>query len=425
MKRIIGTATSAALATGLLWPAQQLWAQLPTKSLTKPLAELSEPFTAIRGVRELADGRVIVADPRDKVVQLVDFKTGRATRIGREGSGPNEYQMPMNAFALPGDSTMIFDALNSRFFMLGPGGSLAGTWTPASDAPRAAAASVAPRPAAGGGGAGATFVAGGSGGGLSLMGARVVDAQGRLYLPGARFVPGPDGRPQPADSVSVLRMRRPGGSADTVAWTRVPKNNASITTTGGGGNTNVSMRIVLQPFSAEDGWSVFPDGRVAVVRAGDYHVDIYPASGRGAPVRGAPVRYTPVRVTDAEKEAWREARRASPPMAIAVTSDGGAARTTRSVSAPPVQEPDSWPAVMPAFQTNQVHALPNGQLWVGRYTPASEKNPRFDVFDATGKHTGQVVLPPRTSIVGFGKGVIYTVRTDDDDLQYLQRFAFP
>jgi len=80
---------------------------------------------------------------------------------------------------------------------------------------------------------------------------------------------------------------------------------------------------------------------------------------------------------------------------------------------------------MPAFQTNQVHALPNGQLWVGRYTPANDKSPRFDVFDATGKHTGQVVLPPRTSIVGFGQGVVYTVRTDADDLQYLQRFAIP
>src|SRR5690606_19388607 len=127
---------------------QQMWAQLPTKSLTKPLAELSEPFTSVRGVRELADGRVIVADQRDKVVQLVDFKTGRATKIGREGSGPNEYQVPMNAIALPGDSTMIFDALNTRFFMLGPGGSLAGTWSPATDAPPAP--TTAPRAGAGG-----------------------------------------------------------------------------------------------------------------------------------------------------------------------------------------------------------------------------------------------------------------------------------
>lgn len=422
MKRIIGRAMSAALATGLLWPAQQLWAQLPTKTLTRPLAELSEPFTAVRGVRELADGRVIVADPRDKVVQLVDFKTGRATRIGREGSGPNEYQMPMSAFALPGDSTMIFDALNTRFLMLGPGGSLAGTWSPAAEAP-APVATTAPRPGAGGGGA--SFVMGGMGGGLSFVGARVTDAQGRLYLPGARFVAGPDGRPQSADSVPVLRMRRQSGNADTMAWLRVPKSDARVTTSGSAGNSNVSVRIGGSAFTAEDGWSVFPDGRVAVVRTADYHVDVYPASGRAAPTSGAPVRYTPVRVTEAEKQAWRDARRASPPMAIAVTRDGNAAQSTRSVSTAPVQDPDSWPAVMPAFQANQVHALPNGQLWVGRYTSANDKTPRFDVFDATGKHTGQVVLPPRTSIVGFGKGVIYTVRTDEDDLQYLQRFAIP
>jgi hypothetical protein len=60
---------------------------------------------------------------------------------------------------------------------------------------------------------------------------------------------------------------------------------------------------------------------------------------------------------------------------------------------------------------------------VGRYRAASDRNPRYDVFDATGKLTGQVVFPPRTRIVGFGKGVVYTVRADEDDLQYLQKWA--
>ena len=79
--------------------------------------------------------------------------------------------------------------------------------------------------------------------------------------------------------------------------------------------------------------------------------------------------------------------------------------------------------MLPAFQASQVYALPNGQLWVGRYRAASDQTPRYDVFDAAGKPVGQVTFPPRTTVVGFGKGVVYTVRIDEDDLQYLQRYT--
>jgi hypothetical protein len=70
-------------------------AQSPLRTLAKPDAEYAEPFTQINGVRELKDGRVIVSDVREKTVQLVDLKAGSAQKIGREGSGPGEYAMPM------------------------------------------------------------------------------------------------------------------------------------------------------------------------------------------------------------------------------------------------------------------------------------------------------------------------------------------
>ncbi len=422
MMRLLGAATAAGVV-GLMWPATPLQAQLPVRTYSKPAAEHAEPFTAIRGVRELADGRVVVTDPRDKVVQIIDFKTGRGTPVGRIGSGPNEYQMPATAFALPGDSTMIFDPLNSRFLMLGPGGRLAGTWSPANSEPEGARApvTVAPRPEGGA----RTFTVGGLGGAMSLMSARASDAQGRLYLTGAPLVMGPDG-PRSADSMPITRVRRTAMAADTLAWIQLPKNAANVTSSGRAGNQNVSIRVGGTPFSAQDGWTVFPDGRVAVVRTSDYHVEVYPAAGKGAPSRGPSVRYTPIKVTEAEKQAWRDARSANAPMAIAMTREVGAGGAVRSSSAPAnVQqdEPSEWPAVMPAFESGQVHALPNGQIWVGRYRAANDKSPRFDVFDGAGKHLGQVVFPPRTTIAGFGKGVVYTVRSDEDDLQYLQRYA--
>ena len=97
-------------------------AQQPTRTLTKPLAEYGEPFSQIAAVRELKDGRLLVVDSRDKLVQLVNLTANSATKVGREGSGPGEYGLPTQLFALPGDSSVIFDPLNQRYLMVLPDG---------------------------------------------------------------------------------------------------------------------------------------------------------------------------------------------------------------------------------------------------------------------------------------------------------------
>lgn len=38
---------------------------------------------------------------------------------------------------------------------------------------------------------------------------------------------------------------------------------------------------------------------------------------------------------------------------------------------------------------------------------------------------GRVEFPPRTRLVGFGNATLYTVRLDDDDLQYLKQWTLP
>src|SRR5688500_5465613 len=83
-----------------------LLAQRPI-ALGKPDAELKDPFSQIASVRELGDGRVLVADPRDKRVLLIDFTSGKAIRVGREGPGPGEYAAPQRIMTLPGDTSAI------------------------------------------------------------------------------------------------------------------------------------------------------------------------------------------------------------------------------------------------------------------------------------------------------------------------------
>ena len=65
------------------------------------------------------------------------------------------------------------------------------------------------------------------------------------------------------------------------------------------------------------------------------------------------------------------------------------------------------------------------QISIARTREASDTTPRYDVIDAAGKVVSRVALPVKTRVVGFGNGVVYTVRTDEDDLQYLQRFRLP
>src|SRR6185503_15284441 len=71
--------------------------------LTTPNATLAEEFSAIRGVRELADGRLLVSDYIDQRVVLVDLDRGTVVvRVGK-GSGPAEARLPTRLIAIPGD----------------------------------------------------------------------------------------------------------------------------------------------------------------------------------------------------------------------------------------------------------------------------------------------------------------------------------
>lgn len=380
---------------------------------TLPAAEVTfeEPFSQIGvgGVRELRDGRVIVADPRDKVVSVIDFRTGSSTSIGREGSGPQEFGMPMRVYAAPGDTTFVFDPLNSRYLMIGPDAKPINTFRAEVDAP-------APRPAAGSPqGPQISSPAG-------LMG-RTTDARGRIYAEGTSVTFGPNG-PIPADSVPVLRYDRATRRLDTLAYVKVPKSNTQLS--GSGGNQRM-MIGGANPLLPRDEWTVFPDGRVAIVRANDYHVDWVLPDGSRRSSRA--IAYTPVRMNAAEiryEEGLRNAARANS-MSISMSNNNG--QVTRSAQmgapagAPPLEPLTDWPEVKPAFRSGfaSVMARPNGELWVRRTENAQARGTLYDVITPQGTVSHQVRIPDGWTLVGFGNNTIYTTRKDEDDLVYLQR----
>ncbi len=373
------------VSTLALAAAPALVAQVPTQTLAKAEAELAEPFSQVGGIREQAGGKVLVSDRRERLVHLGDFARGTVAAVGRNGAGPGEYDFPGPLFALPGDSTLLFDIGNSRFLTITPDGKPGDTF----------------RPDFGEGGGPMSFLRAPDG----------ADAKGRLYFLGRPIAEGPDGRLVPQDSAPVYRYDRASNRVDTLGYIKL----APLDVNQSGGEGQRSVMIRQTPLAPQDAWGVAPDGRVGVARVATNHVEWWGPTGR---VKGPAVPYTPIKVTEGDKKAWAEQAMRG---AISMEVNNGR-RTTRPATRPPSTEGLNWPETKPPFAAGGVAVTPEGELWLLRSRPASDPVPSYDVFDAQGRVVKRVLLPKGTRLVGFGKGTAYLVRADDDGLEYLMRF---
>ena len=100
---------------------------------------------------------------------------------------------------------------------------------------------------------------------------------------------------------------------------------------------------------------------------------------------------------------------------------GGGGNRTMNIPRPDIDDVD-WPEYKAAFPRNALNVTPEGELWVQRYTRAGDPQ-TFDVFDGEGNRARQVVLPEGRRLVGFGQGTLYAINVDEDDLQWLERYA--
>ena len=201
-----------------------------------------------------------------------------------------------------------------------------------------------------------------------------------------------------------------------MAYMRVAKNN--VQTSGSAGSMQVRVGV-SNPFQPRDEWAVTPDGRVAVLRSPEYRVDWYGPNGKSS----APaIPYDKIKVTEKHKQEWRDSRKQQTSLMVTMNNGQRSVRT----GPPPADTPDpgDWPEIMPPFLDNAVFVAPNGMIWVSRTREAGDA-PNFDVIDASGKVAMRVELPKKTRLVGVGNGTVYATRSDDDDLQYLQRYRLP
>lgn len=371
-------------------PAALLPPPLPAQSVSRVSlgraeAQLNDPFDNVTAVRELSDGRVIVADRFAKTVTLADFRAGTATAIGREGQGPGEYAFPAGLVALPGDTTLLVDPGQRRFLVLGPGAKPTGLLS---------------------------F----PGNMMGLLRVRGSDRQGRIYMQGNELGGLQPGATLP-DSVAVLRWDRSRDRIDTLGKIKVPSIQSA--TSGSANARSFVMRV--QPFSPQDDWSVSGDGQVAVVRVGDYHVEWWKPAGQR--VSGPAVAYQKVAVSQADKDRFKAAS-GNPRGGFRMTVEGSGGRAGGAPPpAPSLSEPD-WPQFKPAFRDGTSQVAPDGSLWVQRYG-AADAPLVYDVFDASGRLARQVAMPKGARLVGFGARGIYVATTTEDELETLARYPRP
>ena len=181
--------------------------------------------------------------------------------------------------------------------------------------------------------------------------------------------------------------------------------------------------MMVQPMTPADDWAVTQAGWIGLARHTPYSVDWVGTDGRL--LRGAPIPYTPVAVVEADKEEYRRARQEQGSMQISMSDGGGDASISEgpAPSGPPPGMPElKWPTHKPPFLEQSVLAGPDKRLWILRAGPAGETLARYDVIDSTGSVRERVTVPAGSRIVGFGVSSVYVVRTDEDGLQWLERY---
>lgn len=116
----------------------------PTRlTLGMPALTTGYAFTYLTAAVRLPNGNVLVADPGEVALTLVDGRTGATRTIGRKGSGPGEYEAPRQLLALNDGRVLLFDDDLRRVSRISANGTVeASTPAPSGGAGMASASSV-------------------------------------------------------------------------------------------------------------------------------------------------------------------------------------------------------------------------------------------------------------------------------------------
>lgn len=447
---------AAPLVVAAVLPAQN--APVPSPATPPPVRQIGvvtavshDSLLAVTSAVEIAGGRVYVNDILGHRVLLYDSTLAHPVVVAdSDASSPNAYgNRPGTLIPFRGDSALFIAPASLSMLVLDPAGQV-----------------------------GRVMAMPPSGNGLpaligSIFGTPGFDARGRLvYFSPVRMsfqrrgVPGADGGGpitlEPPDSAFVVRFDLASRTLDTAAAIHIPRNRTTMTRDDRG-----AMRASMTAFPPRtvDDWAVTSDGRLAIVRGQDYHVDWLDSAGAWSATERMPFPWE--RLTDDTKAALidsvaaamqtamdsmaaRMARGEGPgangqvrggsgaapaPAAGGGTMmiftapggdgpGGGAGGPPRSVQMPSPTvvkaSPADVPDYRPAFGQGAVRADREGNLWI-RTSSMIDGRPVYDVVNARGELVDRVQLPAFRTIAGFGPGVVYLGVRDEAGNMHLER----
>ncbi len=387
---------------------------------------------SVSTVRPLPDGGVLVNDlTRRQLLHLNPDFTKKVTIADSTPETANGYSGRL-AGLLPyrGDSSLFLDPASLSMLVIDGTGEVIRVM-------------AVPRPED------ATFMIGGP------FGMPGFDPQGRIVYRGfvrpnfRGFGPPQPGQPfqvpQQADTAPILRVNLATRALDTAAFFKIPKTNVSMRQNDKGA---MNISVVTNPMPTVDDWALMPDGRVAVVRGKDYHVDWLGADGKWTATPKIPYGWE--RFDDDAKEKFLDSAKveaekqreifsramasggvgnAAAAMGFPGMGGGGGAQMrfevrgaggdgggdrgrqqpgVQQINTPAINFVDAkeLPDYRPAFRQGAVSADREGNLWI-RTTAPSDAGPIYDIVNGEGKLVDRVKLPFGRVISGFGPGVVY------------------
>ncbi|MEO7102911.1 MAG: hypothetical protein ABI311_05845 [Gemmatimonadaceae bacterium] len=413
--------------------------RLPSRPPLRPLGQAvstSAPMGSIAAVRALSNGNVLVNDPINRQVLLLDSNMKLIRVVADTTGATNKAYGTVDGGLVPyrGDSTLFVDPASYSMLVIDPAGNINRVIA----APRPSEVSALLGGARGGD---AGFDANGL-----LIYRNLANFNFRSQRSGTTLEP-----PQQPDTSPIVRFNLATRKEDTAAFTQVATTKLVWTVTAAGRR----ITPVINPIQVVDDWALLPDGTIAIVRR-NYHVDYITSDGTRT--SGPSIPFPWERLNDSMKvaiidsvKAAREALRLATTQPGAAGDSarqrpaagggggfggggfaggfraGGAARGGRfPADATPggpaggaarvsieslirYADPKDLPDYKPAFASGAVHSDAEGKLWVRIINEdTTAAGPEYDVIDRSGKLIDCVVTPKGTTVAGFGPGgVVY------------------
>jgi hypothetical protein len=401
--------------------------QMPPVRPLGPVTKVSpaDLFGSVTSVRPLPGGGAIVNDLTRRQLLLLnpDF-TKKAAIADTTPETANGYSGRL-AGLLPykGDSSLFIDPQSLSMLVIDGKGEVSRVM-------------AVPRPED------ATFMIGGPFGtpGFDHVGRIVYRGFIRPSFAGMNVQPMPGQpmrMPAMADTAPIYRVNLATRALDTAAYFKIPKTNVSMTQNDKGA---MSISVITNPMPTIDDWALMPDGRIAVIRGKDYHVDWLETDGKWTSTPKVPYNWERLddegkqKFIDSSKvEAEKQREALNRAMAAGVNNAGAAAagggqanmrfemrveggsggggrpqQGVQQINAPAINfvDPKELPDYRPAFRPGAARADLDGNLWV-RTTAPTDAGPIYDVINAKGELVDRVKLPFGRVISGFGPGVVY------------------